>query len=190
GPPPPDPRPPRRPPLRLAPPGPRPPGLPRSGGPSDATPVPKQPRSGPPAPGQPTARGESTAPGEPTSGPPSSGDLESGPVTLAGLVFEQKSEKATGAPATPLSGDWAAAFARAFARRTGQLARGHVRESIAIVLLGLGGLIFPLLPPVWVLGSALALASRLWDHRDKWVALIGPPVFTLLATVVTTALLG
>jgi len=107
-------------------------------------------------------------------------------VTLGGLVFDAGSEPAPETPATPLSADWAGVFAR----RTGQLARRHPLETTAIVLLGLGGLIFPILPPVWVLGSALALASRIWDQRDKWVALIGPLVFAALATVVTTAVLG
>jgi hypothetical protein len=62
----------------------------------------------------------------------------------------------------------------------GEWSRDHKLETAAITLLGLGGAIFPL---IWLLGAAVALASRLWDYRDKWVGL-GLPV---LATVVGTA---
>ena len=62
----------------------------------------------------------------------------------------------------------------------GGWSRDHKLETVALTLLGLGGAIFPL---IWLLGAAVALASRLWDHRDKWVGL-GLPV---LATVIGTA---
>ena len=62
----------------------------------------------------------------------------------------------------------------------GEWSRNHKLETAAITLLGLGGAIFPL---IWLLGAAVALTSRLWDYRDKWVGL-GLPV---LATVVGTA---
>jgi hypothetical protein len=39
------------------------------------------------------------------------------------------------------------------------------------VLIGLGGAVYP---PVWLLGAALALASRVWDFRDKWLGLAIP----------------
>ena len=54
-------------------------------------------------------------------------------------------------------------------------------EASAVVLLGIGGASYP---PVWLLGAALALASHLWDYRDKWVGLALP----LLLTVIGTAL--
>jgi hypothetical protein len=66
-----------------------------------------------------------------------------------------------------------------------QLARGHVLETVAIALLGAGGLIFPILPPVWVLGSLLALLSRVWDFRDKAVALLGPVGVTALVAAMS-----
>jgi hypothetical protein len=62
----------------------------------------------------------------------------------------------------------------------GEWSRDHKLETVAITLLGLGGAILPL---IWLLGAAVALASRLWDHRDKWIGL-GLPV---LVTVVGTA---
>jgi fatty acid desaturase len=53
-------------------------------------------------------------------------------------------------------------------------------EASAVLLLGLGGAIFP---PVWLLGAVVALASRLWDYRDKWLGLALPLLVTLVGTV-------
>jgi hypothetical protein len=46
-----------------------------------------------------------------------------------------------------------------------------------VILLGLGGLIFP---PVWLLGALAALPSRLWDIRDKLTGLATPAVVTIV----------
>ncbi|HUC23483.1 MAG TPA: hypothetical protein VMA73_12310 [Streptosporangiaceae bacterium] len=62
--------------------------------------------------------------------------------------------------------------------------RRHKLEAAALALLGLGGVIFP---PVWFLGAAVTLASRLWDYRDKWTALALPIVLTVLGTAVGVA---
>jgi hypothetical protein len=53
-------------------------------------------------------------------------------------------------------------------------------ESVAVVLIGIGGAAFP---PVWVLGAAVALASRVWNHRDKWTGLGLPVLLTVVGTV-------
>jgi hypothetical protein len=55
-----------------------------------------------------------------------------------------------------------------------------------VVLLGLGGLIFP---PVWLLGAAVALASRVWDFRDKWIGL-ALPIFLVIAGMAAAVSLG
>jgi hypothetical protein len=73
-----------------------------------------------------------------------------------------------------------------FARGAVRLVRGHWLETAAIVLIGVGGLVFPVLPPVWVLGGALALLSDLWDVKDKAVALFGP----ILVSLAVSALVG
>jgi hypothetical protein len=57
-------------------------------------------------------------------------------------------------------------------------------EASAVVLLGLGGVIFP---PVWLAGAAVALASRLWDYRDKWTGLALPLLLALIGTAVGVA---
>ncbi len=61
-----------------------------------------------------------------------------------------------------------------------KLARGHPTEALALVLLGLGGAIFP---PVWLLGVIAALASKAWDYRDKWIGLAGPVLLLIVGTV-------
>jgi hypothetical protein len=72
------------------------------------------------------------------------------------------------------------------AQASGKLAFGHLLESFVIALIALGGLVFPILPPVWLLGSVFAMVSRVWDVRDKWVAVAGP----LLVTVLGSALIA
>lgn len=74
-------------------------------------------------------------------------------------------------PARP----WAQVLARLL-----ELALRHKLESATIVLLGIGGAIFP---PVWLLGAALALPSRQWDARDKWTGLVLPAFLLIIGTV-------
>jgi hypothetical protein len=70
----------------------------------------------------------------------------------------------------------------------GRLAREHILESAAALLLGLGGAILPF--PFWPFGAILALFSRLWDIKDKAVAIAGPVLFTLVASVLTATFIG
>jgi hypothetical protein len=72
----------------------------------------------------------------------------------------------------------------------GRLAAGaweHPLEATAIILLGLGGAIFP---PIFVLGAAVALGSRLWHYRDKWAGLVLPPVLTIIVAAAAIAVGG
>ena len=68
-----------------------------------------------------------------------------------------------------------------------ELGRSHPLEAAAIALLGIGGLILPF--PFWLFGGVLAIWSRIWDNRDKWIALLGPAVITLAGTVVTALII-
>jgi hypothetical protein len=80
-----------------------------------------------------------------------------------------------------------AAFGRRagpFGRNLAALARRHPLEAVAVVLLGIGGLLFPF--PFWLLGGLLAVVSRRWGTREKWIALLGPVIFAVVGTVVTT----
>src|SRR5580700_9471050 len=76
------------------------------------------------------------------------------------------------AAAVPLAEAWA-------------LARKHPLEAVAVVLLGVGGLILPF--PFWLIGGLVSLKSRRWDARDKWVALAGPPLVTLAVLIIRAA---
>ena len=60
-------------------------------------------------------------------------------------------------------------------------------EATAVVLLGIGGAIFP---PIWLMGAAVALASRLWDRRDKWLGLALPVLLTVIGLPVGIAVAG
>jgi len=60
-------------------------------------------------------------------------------------------------------------------------------EATAIILLGLGGVIFP---PVFLLGALVALGSRLWHYRDKWVGLVLPPLLTIIGVAAGIAIGG
>ena len=75
-----------------------------------------------------------------------------------------------------------------WARDAGALSRRYPLEAVAIFLLGVGGLILPF--PFWLIGGALAVMSRFWPPRDKWIALAGPLVIALLGTLVTAVIVG
>ena len=60
-------------------------------------------------------------------------------------------------------------------------------EATAVILLGVGGAIFP---PVFLLGAAVALGSKLWHYRDKWAGLVLPPVLTIIGVAAGIAFGG
>ncbi len=58
-------------------------------------------------------------------------------------------------------------------------------EALAIVLLGLGGAIYQ---PIWLIGAVMAMASRKWDLRDKWLGLALPVLAVLIGTALEITL--
>jgi hypothetical protein len=58
------------------------------------------------------------------------------------------------------------------------LARKNPLEAVAVLVLGIGGLLLPF--PLWLAGGFIAVFSRRWGKRDKWLALIGPPGFAAI----------
>jgi hypothetical protein len=60
-------------------------------------------------------------------------------------------------------------------------------EATASMFLGIGGAIYP---PVWLLGAALALGSKLWDYRDKWLGLGAPLLLTVVGPAVAVSVLA
>jgi hypothetical protein len=67
------------------------------------------------------------------------------------------------------------------------LARRRPLEAGALVLLGVGGLVYP---PVWLLGAFVGLLSKEWDFRDKWIGLGGPVLLTVVGTGLLVAVGG
>jgi len=78
-------------------------------------------------------------------------------------------------PQTPLDDIW-------------ELARGHLLESVAVVVIGLGGAILPF--PFWLAGAVVAIFSRLWDGKDKVVAFGGPVLVDLVGSVISAFFIG
>jgi hypothetical protein len=72
------------------------------------------------------------------------------------------------------------------------LARQHKLETAAILLFGVSTFIFVF--PFWLvvslLGGVVAIWSQIWNARDKWVGLTGPPVIALVGTIVSALLIG
>ncbi len=62
------------------------------------------------------------------------------------------------------------------------LARKNPLEAVSVILLGVGGLILPF--PFWLIGGLVALRSRRWDARDKWIALAGPLLVTFAVLLI------
>ncbi len=73
--------------------------------------------------------------------------------------------------------------------------RRHPREATAIILMALAGVAYPV-PfwwldfAVWLAGAGIAASSRLWDLRDKWVAVVGPVAFAIVGTSIALAIGG
>jgi len=133
---------------------------PRSAGPRGATPRSGSPRSG----------------GLRSAGPPGTGHQDVPPL---GELPPGAAGKANGRHG--VSGNETLATTR-------QLARDNLLETIAILLLGLGGLILPYV--FWPDGAIVALFSRLWDIKDKSFAIAGPFLVTLAGSVLGALIIG
>jgi hypothetical protein len=72
------------------------------------------------------------------------------------------------------------------------LAREHKLETVAVLLLGVSAFIFVF--PFWLVaalvGGVVAISSQIWNLRDKWVGLAGPPVIALVGTIVAALIIG
>ena len=61
------------------------------------------------------------------------------------------------------------------------------RETVALVLLAIGGAAYP---PIWLIGALVAISSRKWDLRDKWLGLAVPVLLVIFGAVLVMALGG
>jgi len=146
--------------------GPAQPGAPDSpGGPAGDSTLPGWPApDGAPGPGGPARDGAAAAP-----------DAAEGtqPVSIVPGMEPAEADEPPGRTKLgrpePLTEAWA------FVRR-------QPLESVSLLLLGVGGLIYPF--PLWLIGAVVSIRSRWWDKRDKWLAFTGPVLFTLVALIV------
>jgi hypothetical protein len=140
-------------------------------GPAASGPVPTGPAATGPVPTGPAATGPVPTGPAPTSPPPWPGDLDA--MMPPGPTPDEHG--AAPGSQTPLDGIW-------------ELARGHLLESVAVVLIGLGGAILPF--PFWLAGAVVAIFSRLWDGKDKVAAFGGPVLVVLVGSVLSAFLIG
>ena len=132
-----------------------------------------------PEPGPGRANGAAPEKG-PEPGPGQANGAGPGPGTdPAGPDGRARGRAALSAAAAAAARGWesVAAVVGPFALQAWVLVRRHPLECAAIILLGLGGLIYP---PVWLLGAVLALPSRLWDTRDKLIGLAAPAMLAII----------
>ena len=170
-------------------PGPRRPVL-RSVGPQSTAPQSTAPRSTAPqstAPRRTTPRSAGPRSGTAQSGGPRSGGLRSADPPGAGRRdVPPVGELPPGASGK--AGGWHGVSRNETLATTRQLARDNLLETIAILLLGLGGLILPFV--FWPAGAIVALFSRLWDVKDKSLAIVGPLLVTLAGSVLGALIVG
>lgn len=160
---------------------PKPVGLPAAGlqdGPEPAGPPPRAPQLAASQPAGPqVSPGSRGWPHRPASQP----DQTSWAPATAGVGTSADASADSAAMAGVAAG------LRNLVGRAVTLARQRPLETAAIVLLGLGGLIYP---PVWLLGAVVALLSSRWDFRDKWAGLAGPPLLVIVGAGAIIALGG
>ena len=139
--------------------------------PESAGPAPTGPAPTGPAPTGPAPTGLAPTGPAPTSPPPWPGDLD---AMMPPGPAPGEDGTAPG-PQTPLDGIW-------------ELSRRHLLESVAVVVIGLGGAILPF--PFWLAGAVVALFSRLWGGREKAAAFGGPLLVVLAGSVLSAIFIG
>jgi hypothetical protein len=63
-------------------------------------------------------------------------------------------------------------------------------EIVALVLIGVGGVVFPVLPVPWILGTVLVWRSRSWTQRQKYFGAYLPLVTGLAVLAITVLVSG
>jgi hypothetical protein len=144
---------------------------PESTRPEFTEPAPTGPAPTGPAPTGPAPTGPAPTGLAPTSPPPWPGDLD---AMMPPGPAPGEDGTAPG-PQTPLDGIW-------------ELSRRHLLESVAVVVIGLGGAILPF--PFWLAGAVVALFSRLWGGREKVAAFGGPILVVLVGSVLSAIFIG
>jgi hypothetical protein len=146
--------------------------------------------------GGPGAGGGGSAPAQSANGvtPPATGARQQGGTVPSGVgppeeetpALSRGTRALRGAAVTVGNGAVDLALDAAY------LARQHKLETAAVLLLGVSTFVFVF--PFWLvvslLGGLVAIGSQIWNARDKWVGLTGPPVIALAGTIVSALLIG
>ena len=150
-------------------------GLPAADLPAADLPTADLPEAGQDGPDRNAPEPEGVPPGWMRPALPGSGTSEITPSSIVPGMGQSSEAEEPPLPQrrSPVAGMLAEAWA---------LARKHPLEATSIVLLGVGGLILPF--PFWLIGGIVAIKSRRWDKRDKWMALAGPPLFTFAVLLI------
>lgn len=160
--------------------------VPEPDGPEPGGPEPGGPRADAPVSGGPEQNGTPPGwlrPGRPTPAPaPAPGEAK--PLSIVPGMSESGEPEDRPAAGRPSAAGWRSPVVAPLAEAW-TLARKHPLEAVAVVLLGLGGLILPF--PFWLIGGLVALRSRRWDARDKWIALAGPLLVTFMVLLIRAA---
>jgi hypothetical protein len=109
-----------------------------------------------------------------------------GPRTSATLLPADRRQE------SPDLAEQLAAAVAGFAKSMKVMWRGYPLEATVVALLVVAGLVYPF--PIWLLGFLLwtggiltALASKMWDTRDKVTGLAVPVVAAIVGTIVVLA---
>jgi hypothetical protein len=94
-----------------------------------------------------------------------------------GAVAPGAAAKGAAVPGTAKRGDAAARPAAPLAIDPIAVVRAFARETLAVLLLGLGGLLLPI--PLWPIGAAIGMTSRVWRAVDKFTGIAGPLIITV-----------
>ncbi|HUZ55071.1 MAG TPA: hypothetical protein VMU94_21410 [Streptosporangiaceae bacterium] len=142
-----------------------------------------------PMPGRPDRPGRSGRPERP--GPDGGAGSDRADESEAGVEVSISADEPAGRAG---SSGWLSDASRTAAGRISRLGSGLLAlafrdrlEAVAIVLLGIGGAVYP---PIWVAGAFIAISSKKWDLRDKWLGLAVPVLLVIFGAVLVMALGG
>jgi hypothetical protein len=166
--------------------------------PAAAPETPSAGTSGPGAAAPETGTPEASPPGGSAPAPPEAGHGTAGSAALpAGAVPASASRPArvVTSPLPRLSRGRPPGVTPGRARRLVSFWGGRRLEAAAVILMALGGLVYPF--PVWLLGFSLwllgvilAAASRQWSPNEKWAGILGQVALVIAGTSVGLALGG
>jgi len=147
-----------------------------------------------PRPDRPGRPDHSGGPGSRGADGSGEGEDDRGDESESGVEFSISADESDGSAGRAWASRWLAAASRTGAGRISRLGSGLLAmalrdrlETIALVLLAVGGAVYP---PVWLIGAFFAISSKKWDLRDKWLGLAVPVLLVVFGAVLVMTLGG